>query len=162
MKTVYPSCRLEQRKREILITANPHRSTRTSKPACPSCALLQILHLHHFGRIDPLQHQLRDAIALFHLVVLVGEIEQQHFQRSAVVGVDDPGARVDEVLRCQPGPGRHPAVGALGHRDGQVGLHQRLASGGDHGVVRRVQVVARRKRRAAGGCVGVGRELFDE
>ena len=62
-------------------------------------ALLQLLDFSNFGSVDPLEHQLRDAVAFFDLVICLGMVEEEYLDLAPVVGVDDTGTGVDEVLR---------------------------------------------------------------
>lgn len=71
---------------------------RAPKPPRPPHTLLQLLHLQHLGRVNPLDHELGDAVALGDSEIHVRVVEQQDLDLAAVVGVDDAGARVDEVL----------------------------------------------------------------
>lgn len=75
-----------------------NKSTRTTKPPSSPNALLQFLHLNNLRRINPLKHQLRNAIPLLHRKLGRSEVEEQHFQRAPVVGVDHAGADVDVVF----------------------------------------------------------------
>lgn len=61
-------------------------------------ALLEFRDLHHLGGVDALDDELGHAVALGHLEFGLGVVEQQDLDLAAVVGVDDAGARVDEVL----------------------------------------------------------------
>lgn len=83
---------------------------RAPEPAGAPHALLQLLHLEHLGRVDPLNDQLRNPVALLHLKVGLAVVEQQDLDGSPVVGVDDAGARVDEVLGGEAGAGGDAAV----------------------------------------------------
>lgn len=76
---------------------------RTPEPAGATHALVELLDLDHGRRVDALDDELGDAVALLHLVVGLAVVEQQHLDVAAVVGVDDARARVDEVLGCQSG-----------------------------------------------------------
>jgi len=69
-------------------------------------------------------------------------VEEDHADGPAVVEVDDPGARVDELLEREARAGRDAGVGAPGDGDGQVGGDEALAAGGDDGVLGRGEVVA--------------------
>lgn len=114
---------------------------RAPEPARAPHALLQLLHLDHVGRVNALDNELRDPVALLHLVVGVGVVEQQHFDGAAVVGVDDSRARVDEVLGCEAGAGGDAAVclflgclsvfGLGGWPTGRLGEERCLGSGLD-------------------------------
>jgi len=77
--------------------------SRTPKPAGTADTLLQLRHLNHIRRVDALQHELGNPIALLNSEIGVGVVEQQHLDGAAVIGVDDPRARVDEVLGGETG-----------------------------------------------------------
>lgn len=81
-----------------------------AKAARAADALLELLDLDDVGGHDALQDELRDAVAVLDLVVGVGVVEEQHLDLAAVVGVDDAGARVDEVLGRQAGAGSDAAI----------------------------------------------------
>jgi hypothetical protein len=86
------------------------RSARAAKPAGAPHALLELLHLDDIGRVDALEDELGNAVALLDLVVRLGVVEEQHLHLAAVVGVDDARARVDEVLGRKAGAGSNTAV----------------------------------------------------
>jgi len=73
-------------------------------------ALLKLLHLDYLRRIDALEYELCDAVALAHGEVGIAVVEQQHLDLAAVVGVNDARARVDEVLGCEAGARGNAAV----------------------------------------------------
>lgn len=60
------------------------------------------------------------------------------------------------------GGGRRRLTGAIGHGDGDVGLHERLAPRGDLGVTGGVQVVAGGEGAATRRQPCLGRELLDQ
>lgn len=70
-----------------------------AEAASASHALFQLLHLDNLGGIDALENQLCDAVALLDLKVGLSVVEQENLDFAAVVGIDDTGASVDEVLR---------------------------------------------------------------
>lgn len=84
---------------------------RTAETAGATHALLKLGHLDHLGRIDALDDELRDAVALGDAEVLVAVVEEQDLHLAPVVGVDDAGARLNGVLDGEAGAGCHAAVG---------------------------------------------------
>lgn len=86
------------------------KSTRAPKPAGTTNTLLQLLDLLDLGGDDSLQHQLGNPVALLHLVVRVGMVEEQDLDLSAVISVDDARAGVDEVLGGEARSGGNSAV----------------------------------------------------
>jgi len=88
------------------------KSTNTSaaEPARAAHALLELLHLEHLGRVDALEHQLRDPVALLDGEIGVRVVEEEDLDLAAVVGVDDARARVDEVFGRQAGARGDAAV----------------------------------------------------
>lgn len=108
----------------------------------------------------PLDDQLRDALPHRDAKVDVAEVEQEHAQRSPVIGIDDPSTDIDAVFARQAATGRHAAVGAGGNGDADICGDKGLASRGDGGLLCGVQVVAGGKGRAAGrGFGGSGEQL---
>ena len=97
---------------------------------------------HHL--VDPLDHQLGDAVAAVDPVVDVGVgVDQHRLDLAPVRGVDQPGSvdDADAVLQREPRP-RHdePAVTDR-DRDRDAGRHQdAVPAGTDHGVLTGVQV----------------------
>lgn len=115
-------------------------------------------------------------------------VEQQNLDLATVVGVDDAGARVDEVLRSETrargdaavfcrrvsapisqivfvfvffSPHHHELTGSGGHSHANVGVDQRLASGRNGRVLGRVNVVAGSKGATPRGQTALVGELLD-
>lgn len=90
---------------EYILCPSAHLLTRwlvltsASKATRPAHALLQLLDLSNFGGVDPLKHQLCDAVAFFDLVICLGMVEEEDLDLAPVVGIDDTGTGIDEVLR---------------------------------------------------------------
>ncbi len=83
---------------------------RAAEAAGAAHARVQLGDLDHVGRVDALDDQLRDAVALGDGVVGVAVVEEQDLHLPAVVGVDDARARLDRVLGGEAGAGRDAAV----------------------------------------------------
>ena len=89
---------------------SPQSSPRAAEPPCAADAVLELGDLDHLRRPDALQHELRDAVALPDNKVRGRVVEEQDLDGAAVVGVDDPGARVDEVFGREARSRRDSAV----------------------------------------------------
>lgn len=140
----------------------------------------------HLGRLDALEDELGDAVALVDLEVVVAEVEQQHAEQAPVVAVDDAGTDIDAVLdswmykggrdgrwegsvgdehwrgearrlRTQTAAGRDAAIAAIG--DGELEARRDNLAGalGNDDVLRGVQVVAGRRGAATRGRACRGR-----
>lgn len=73
--------------------------------------------------VDALNDELGDAVADLDLKVGVAVVEEQHLDGAPVVGVNDAGARVDEVVDGEAGAGGDAAVCILGRKEnGHVSL----------------------------------------
>ena len=105
-------------------------------------------------------------------------VEQQHLDVAAVVGIDDAGARVDEVLGGEARPGRNTAIWTelarsllrresythtctCRHGDANVRVDEDLAPGGNSRLARRVEVVAGGKGAASRRQAGLFRDFLD-
>lgn len=66
-------------------------------------ALLQLGDLDNLRRVDALEHELCDAVALGDGEVSLGVVEEQDLDLAAIVGVDDARAGVDKVSRERAG-----------------------------------------------------------
>lgn len=62
-------------------------------------ALLQLGNLDNLGRVDALEHELGDAVALGDGEIGLGVVEEQDLDLATVVGVDDARAGIDEVSK---------------------------------------------------------------
>lgn len=96
--------------RRLLGGDSTAEATRGAKPASAADAVLQLCDLDHVGRVDALEHELRDAVALGDGEVGVRVVEQENLDLAAVVGVDDARAGVDVVLAGEAGAGGDAAV----------------------------------------------------
>jgi aryl-alcohol dehydrogenase-like predicted oxidoreductase len=83
--------------------------------------------------LDPLDDELRDAVALVHLIVGVRiGVDHQHHHLVAIAGVDEARGvhQRHAVLQRQPAAREDKTGVALGDRDGNAGLHERAATAG--------------------------------
>lgn len=93
--------RLEQsRKASRRLQLQAFRSIRSQKTSQTTCD----------GENCLFDDELRNAIALFDLELLVAEVRQYHSHFTAVVCVYDAGERVNAVLECQTRSRSHTAV----------------------------------------------------
>jgi hypothetical protein len=77
------------------------------------------------------QHLLLCSTPALTLEVGVAVVEKDHANIAPVIFVHHAGPGVDEVLDSQAGAGRHAGIGAVGAGDGEVGLDDTFATGGD-------------------------------
>lgn len=84
---------------------HPSATASASEATGTTHALLELLHLDNLGRVDALNDELGDAVTLLDLEVGVGVVEQQDLDLTAVVGINDAGAGVDEVFGRETGAG---------------------------------------------------------
>lgn len=118
-------------------------------------------------------------------------VEEQDFDLTTVIGVDDPGTRIDEVLSSKAGtrsdaailehamltytvlvrrlPGGRRKEEAMGkrtgssrHGDGNVRVDKGFAAGGDGSLLGGVEVVSGGEGGAAGRKPSLFGELLDE
>jgi hypothetical protein len=84
---------------------------RRSEPAGAPRRAIELFDDLDRRRGDPLEHELRHAVAAGDGKVRLGVVEEHDADGAAVVGVDDPGTDVDKVLHGEPGARRDAAVG---------------------------------------------------
>lgn len=104
--TFHNSCQNQQPKPCCLFFS----LTGASEAASASDALLELLDLDNLGGVDALEDELGDAVALLDLKVGLAVVEEKNLYLASVVGVNDTGARVDEVLGGEAGSGSNAAV----------------------------------------------------
>lgn len=100
----------------------------------------EMLHLLEHRVSDLLANDLRNAVADLHFEVALAEVEQEHFELAAVVGVNHSGADVDKVLDGETGARRDAAVVALGNGDPQAGSDQAAVPGRNDAVLGGAQI----------------------
>jgi hypothetical protein len=86
------------------------KATCASKSSSTTNALCKCLDHLHFRVVDALEDQLSNTVADFDLEILLREVEEDYFDRAAVVGVDYACASVDAVLSSEAGAGSDTAV----------------------------------------------------
>jgi hypothetical protein len=69
-----------------------------AKATSTPLTLIKLLHFHNFRSVDALEHKLGNAVALLDLEVGLAMVEQKDLDRAAVVGINDTGSCIDEVL----------------------------------------------------------------
>jgi hypothetical protein len=77
--------------------------TSAAEAASASNTLLEFLNLDNLGGVDALQNKLSNAVALLHLKVGFVMVEKQDLDLTAVIGIDDTSACVNEMLGSEAG-----------------------------------------------------------
>ena len=73
------------------------------------------------SRTYPLKHQLRHPLPLFHPILRLPMIEQQHLDLTPVICIDHPSPGIDEVLRREARPRRYSSI-CKQYKCGQYGF----------------------------------------
>jgi hypothetical protein len=74
------------------------KATCAAKPSCTTHTLLELLHHCDIGSIDALDDQLGNSVSRLDREVNVAEVEQDHFDLSAIICINDTSAGVDAVF----------------------------------------------------------------
>merc|ERR1719379_1774340 len=81
-----------------------------TKASFAAHSVIQIIHFDDLRGVDLGNHELRHAISLGDLVILLGVVEEHHTDRATIVRINHTSTHIDVMLRGEPRSRSHAPV----------------------------------------------------